>query len=259
MQLAQVPCLVRGNQLQSVHHALRIFAGNVQSLHRAQPQPQKDKVELRFQRLQRRGRIHVHSAPELHAQPPDHLHLAHAVCGAQLVLRHAISVQPARQFAPLDHRRPRALAAQLRRARQRRRPAANARHAQLARPLPGHWHRFARRPERIHRVPLQQRNLDRLPILPVQHARTLAQHVHGAHPRAARAKNIRIQNPQRRPAQIARRNALDEPRHIDMRGARGRARRVETVQAAVGLNHRSLRRQRRLQLAKPRPQLLVVR
>jgi hypothetical protein len=101
-------------------------------------------------------------------------------------------------------------------------------------------------------VPLQQRNLDRLPILPQQHARALAQHVHRAHPRAARAQNVGVENAQRRPAQIARGDALDESRHIDMRGTRRRARRVKTIQAAVGLNHRCLRGQRRLQLAKSR-------
>ena len=75
----------------------------------------------------------LHAATELHAQRADQLHLTQAVGGAQFVFGHAIGIQSARQRAALDDGGPRALPAQLRRAGQRCRTAANACHAQAAR------------------------------------------------------------------------------------------------------------------------------
>jgi hypothetical protein len=105
---------------------------------------------------------------------------------------------------------------------------------------------------RIHCVPLQQRNLNRLAIVAMHHARPFAQNIHRANTRATRAKNIRIKNAHRRAPQIARGNPLDESWHVNMRGARRCARRVKAIQTAIGLNYSGLIAERRLQLAKPR-------
>jgi hypothetical protein len=89
----------------------------------------------------------------------------------------------------------------------------------------------------VHRMPLKQRNLDRLVILPMQNARTFAQHVDWTYTRATRPQDIGVQNADRGAAQISRRDALDKSRHIDMRWARRSTRSIETIQAAIGLNH----------------------
>ena len=103
----------------------------------------------------------------------------------------------------------------------------------------------------VHGIALQPPDLDGLPVVPLHHAVAFAQHVHRAHSRATQSENVGIENGQRGAAQIAARYLLDKARHIDMRRARRRARRVETEQAAVGLGQSGLRIERRMQIGKP--------
>jgi hypothetical protein len=77
--------------------------------------------------------------------------------------------------------------------------------------------------------------------------------------RTTPAQNVGIEDALRRPAQIARSDALDEARHIDVRGTGSGAGRVEAVQAAVGLDHGGLRSERRLELAEPLEQFGIDR
>ena len=75
----------------------------------------------------------------------------------------------------------------------------------------------------------------------MHHAGAFAEHIHGAGARATAAQNIGVENAQRRAAQVAGGDALDEARHIDMRGTGDGAGRVEAVEAAIGLNDCGLR------------------
>ena len=84
----------------------------------------------------------------------------------------------------------------------------------------------------------------------MHHARAFAQHIHRAHARAAQPQNVGVQNGQRRAAQVAGGDLLDEARHVDVGGAGRRAGRVEAVEAAVGFGQRGLRIERRMQLRK---------
>ena len=113
--------------------------------------------------------------------------------------------------------------------------------------------------EGIHRVALQPGNLDRGMIVAMHYAGAFAKHLDRTGLRTAAAQNIRIENAQRRTAQIARTNALDEARHVDMRGASASAGRIKTIQAAVCFNHRSLWRERRLDIAESLAQQKIVR
>ena len=67
--------------------------------------------------------------------------------------------------------------------------------------------------------------------------------------RATAAQNVGIEDAQRRTAEIAGGDALDEAGNVDVGGAGSGAGRVETVEAAIGLDRGSLRRERRLELA----------
>ena len=96
---------------------------------------------------------------------------------------------------------------------------------------------------------LQPGNLDWLMVVAVHHAGALTQHLHRAHLRTACAKNIRIQNPQRRAANVPGTDALDKAWNVNMRGTCARARRVKTIQATIGFNHCSLGLKRRLDVA----------
>ncbi len=82
--------------------------------------------------------------------------------------------------------------------------------------------------ERVHREPLQPRNLNRLLVVPVHHAGPFAQHLYRARPGTTGAKNIRIKDRARGAREIAAGNFLDEARHIDMRRTSRRAGSVET-------------------------------
>src|SRR5271169_518248 len=98
-------------------------------------------------------------------------------------------------------------------------------------------------------MPLQSRNLNRLLVVPMHHARTLAQHLHRARPRATPAKNIGIQNRVRRALQIPRGYFLNEARHIDMCRAGASAWSIEAIETTVCFNHGSLLLEGRMQIA----------
>ena len=103
--------------------------------------------------------------------------------------------------------------------------------------------------KRVHREPLQPRDLNRLLVVPMHHARAFAQHLHRTGPRTTRTKNIRIENRARRAGQIAAGDLLDEARHINMRRTSNRARRIEAVEATICLRHSSLLVEWRMQIA----------
>jgi hypothetical protein len=111
----------------------------------------------------------------------------------------------------------------------------------------------------VHCVTLQERNLDWLAVLTMEHASALAEHVDWADTRTTGAKNICVENAQGGTAQITGGDSLDEPGHIDVCGAGSGAGRIEAVEAAVGLNDSGLGCERRLQFAEAFAQKRVVR
>ena len=58
----------------------------------------------------------ISACPELHSQRLHQLHFAQAVAGAQLVLRHAIGIQPAGQGPLVENRHRESVPPQFRRA-----------------------------------------------------------------------------------------------------------------------------------------------
>ena len=100
--------------------------------------------------------------------------------------------------------------------------------------------------QRIHREPLEQCNLDRLLVISMHHAGSLAQHLHGTRPGATRAQNIRIEDGASRTGKVSTGNFFDEARHIDMRRARHGARRVKTIETSICFGHSSLPVERRM-------------
>ena len=98
VDLAKAPGFVGRDQFERIQHALLILAGNIQPLHRAQADAEKDEVELRLQALPAPRRIRS-LAPNRNSTPMRRIisDFAQAVGGAQLVLGNAIGVQPARQ------------------------------------------------------------------------------------------------------------------------------------------------------------------
>src|ERR1039458_5616143 len=182
--LANVACLVGGDQLECVHHTVRVLAGNAEPLHRAEAEAEEDEVKLRFESYQFGGCPNAHSKAELNAKATDHLPLAHAVCGAQFIFGHAVGVQTSRQWTPLDDGGLRAPAAKLCRAGQRCRTAPDAGHAQLERCGLCGRKLFARGVESVHGVALQKCNLNRLAVLPMQYTGAFAEYVYRADTRA---------------------------------------------------------------------------
>ena len=90
----------------------------------------------------------------------------------------------------------------------------------------------------VHGIALQTADLNGLLVVAVQHAGALAQHLHRAGSGTAQAKNVGVKNCLRGAFEIVVRDLLDEARHVDMRGAGLRTRRVEAKQAAVGFSER---------------------
>ena len=132
-----------------------IFAGNVQPLHGAEPDAEKDEVEFGFEFFERFGGIDADAEAELDAHAANHLDFAQAVGGAQLVFGHAVGIQAAGQRAALEDGGRRALAAELGGTGQRRRAAADAGDAQVARPARSSGQFLAGGMEGIHGVALQ--------------------------------------------------------------------------------------------------------
>src|SRR5260370_2845734 len=103
--------------------------------------------------------------------------------------------------------------------------------------------------KRVHRKPLQPRNLNGLLVITMHHAGSFAQHLHRTRPSTTRTQNIRVEDGTRRTGKIAASDLLNEARHINMGRTRHCARRVKTVEAAVRLRHSSLPVKWRVQIA----------
>jgi hypothetical protein len=111
-------------------------------------------------------------------------------------------------------------------------------------------HRRARLGEmRIRRMALQQADLDGLVLVGVAHAGLLAQDLRRADTGAHAAEDVLLQDGPGGAAQIVLGDALDEGRDVDPGGARGDARRVVAVVAAIGLDQRLDAIERRMGLA----------
>ena len=181
-----------------------------------------------------------HFLAEFDAQRFHHFHFAQRIGDARLVRRDAVGVQSAGKFPPVKYGHGVAFPRKMRRARQRCGPRTDAGHAP---PI-----RLARLEQlnvavqhMIHGESLQPANLDGLLALLDHHARAFAQHFGGANSPATFAQNIRFEDHARRPAHIARHDALDEAGHIDARRTRLRARSVKTIEAPRGFDGRLAR------------------
>jgi hypothetical protein len=111
--------------------------------------------------------------------------------------------------------------------------------------------------ERIHRVPLQTTNFNRLLVIAVIDARAFAKHVHGTNSRAARAQNIRVQNRERGTPQISLGDLFDESRHVNVCGASSGAWSVEAIQTPIRFGNRRDLIKRRMNLRESRDKLRV--
>ena len=234
--------LVCSNKSSAFINAGVIATGNVQPLHRAQPHPQKDHVELSLQCSASAACIDLDATAKLHAQLANHLHLA------QTCRRRAACTRPRRRCSirlPADAAR--TPSPQI--------PAAPTPPRTPATPAPRRCTRLFRTrvPEMSSAVCHLAREKRPSHTAAAAQSRSAARcsdasrmRLRTAHPPDKPASSsppeIRVQNRPRRTAQDSRRNLLDEPRHIDMRGTRRRARRIKAIQAAVRLDHRRLRR-----------------
>ena len=93
----------------------------------------------------------------------------------------------------------------------------------------------------IHRIALQTPDHDR-PVLRAEHTGAFAQFLHRADAGTGRAQQVGIENRPGRSRQVAAGDFFDEARNIDVSRAGVRARRVEAVETAVGLDNGFLRR-----------------
>ena len=100
--------------------------------------------------------------------------------------------------------------------------------------------------DRIRGVALQQADAHRPVFVRVAHAGFLAQHLGRAHARAHAAHDVFAEDGVRRALEIAAADLLDESRNVDAGGAGGGAGRVVAEVAAVGVDDRFGRRQRRM-------------
>ena len=88
--------LICRNELQRIHHTGVISARNLQPMPRSQAHANKNQIKILFDPRQLL-RINLHAKPKLDAQLFDQLNLAQARPRRQLVLRHSVRIQPARQ------------------------------------------------------------------------------------------------------------------------------------------------------------------
>src|SRR5690606_27066927 len=126
---------------------------------------------------------------------------------------------------------------QLVRAGERRRPAAYARHLAPVRRR-GAEQLDAAVVDVLGREALQAADLDRRQVLVVVDAGALAQHGGRADARARQPEDVALEDRARRAAVALRGDAADERGDVDPGRARGDARRVVAVEAAVGLEQR---------------------
>ncbi|GGG74243.1 hypothetical protein GCM10011585_16060 [Edaphobacter dinghuensis] len=85
----------------------------------------------------------------------------------------------------------------------------------------------------------------------MHNAGSFAENFNWAHTSATRSKNICIENAKRCAVEIAAGDLLNKLWHIDMGWAGAGTGSVKTIQAAVRLNHCSLRREWRMQVPEP--------
>ena len=241
--------LCRLDKFQRAANAVQILAGNIHGPGFSEAHADKDRVEIFFQLLEAHVPPDFHVLAEFDAQRFHHFHFAQRIGDARFVRRDAVRVQSAGKFAPVKHRHAVTLPRQMRRARQGRRPRADAGHAppiRLARvkqPNVAVQHM-------IHGESLQPANLDGLLALLDHDARAFAQHFGGANAPATFAENIRFQDHARRAAHIRRHDALDEAGHVDPRGTRLNAGSVKTIEAPRGFDGRLARVHRRRDVRK---------
>ena len=164
-----------------------------------------------------------------------------------LVRGDTVFVEPGGLLARLEDGRVMARDRERVRAREAGRSGADDRDA-LAGRRPTDKGLLPRRHLRIDRVTLKQADANRLALGVLAHARLLAQRFGRTDPRAHPAHDVGFQNCARRAERVVRGDLADEERNVD----RGRAglltRRIETEIAAVGLDVRLVKAQRRMQV-----------
>ncbi len=257
--LPDVSGLVSSDQFERIHHPGLIFAVNAQPLHRAEADTEKNVIELRLERAQSLRRIDGSAKLKFNSQAADQFHFVQAFGSPKLVFSNTIRIEASRKRAAFENRDRRTLTAQLGSACERRRTRTNTGDPQITLSIGRNGQPFSRCVKRVHRVPLQQRDLYGIAIVTMHNASTLAKYLHRASARATATQDVGIENAESRAAKISAGDALDESRHVDVRWTSGGARRIETVEAAICLKQRSLRFERRLQFAESRSQLRIVR
>ena len=123
----------------------------------------------------------------------------------------------------------------------------------------GKGQRSAARVERIHGEALQARDLDRLLVEAVHDAGAFAQDIHRAGAGAAGAQDVGVEDGAGGAGKIAAGDFLDEAGNVDVGGAGGGARRIEAVEATIGLGYRCLPVEGRMQIAETRGGLRMIR
>jgi hypothetical protein len=112
--------------------------------------------------------------------------------------------------------------------------------------------------ERVHGETLQARDLDRLLVEAVQHAGAFAQHFHRAGTGTAGAQDVGVEDSARGAGKIAAGDFFDETGNVDVGGAGAGAGSIEAVETTIGLGHRCLAVERRMQIAEARRGLRMI-
>ena len=219
---------------------------------RPRPSAEEDGVVLREQlgrrraggagrRVARPGRAHPRAAPDLDAGTLDLGHLVGGHVARMPPRDDAVRGEPAGLRACLEDRDVDALAPQLGRAGEARRTRANDRDP-LADRLPRHEEGTAGVSIRVHRHALEGADLDR-PVEGHAHAGALAQAFDRADAGTGSPERVRGEDGPGAAVEVAGRDRVDEPGHVDARGARGNTRRVVAEEAAGRFLARSLQAQ----------------
>src|SRR5882672_1122406 len=87
--------LVALDELQSINYAGEVFSRNLERMHCAKPDSEKNKIIFPLQLGKRGFATNFGSETEIHAQRANHFYFAEAVARAKLVLRDTIRIQPA--------------------------------------------------------------------------------------------------------------------------------------------------------------------
>ena len=237
------------DKFQRAAHAVQVLAGNIHGPRLSEAHSNEDGVEIFFESLEADVLSDFHILAECNAQRFHHLHFPQRIGDARFVRRDAVGVQTAGKFPPVEYGHAITFTRQMRRARERCGPRTNAGHAA---PI-----RLARLEQlnlavqhMVHSEPLQPADLDGLLAFLDHDARALAQDFGGTNSSATFAQNIRFEDHARRPAHIARHDALDETGHIDPRRARLNARSIEAIETPRGFNRRLARIHRRRDVRK---------